>query len=196
MLICSGCYLLYIASSDVLKDKFHTKVDKLTRFLLCCCFTRGHSSLIPTRGDKEQAVSVSSRAFYLWGVTQFCPRIFRVLTQIPCRLEKWQQSFVVFVLIGVWKLCSAPIHVRDKLSPWGKKEKKKNAQRNSSKHSRSIIHFSGVNQYSDSNFHQNLSARVHFPTARLTGSCSLVCMYYSSLLLSSLQALVNAENIL
>lgn len=56
VLICSGCYLLYIASSDVLKDKFHTKVDKLTRFFLCCCFTSGHGSLIPTRGAGELAV--------------------------------------------------------------------------------------------------------------------------------------------
>lgn len=98
VLICSGCYLLYIASSDVLKDKFHTKVDKLTRFFLCCCFTHGHGSLIPTRGAGELAVCLCLPAHFMFlslrcdtlsSQNLFFPPFFCVCTHIPHRLEKW-----------------------------------------------------------------------------------------------------------
>lgn len=59
VLMCSGCYLLDEESLDVLKDKFHTTVDKLTRFCLCCC-----SSLIP---------ELLCRPFHLGALTLVCP---------------------------------------------------------------------------------------------------------------------------
>lgn len=110
VLICSGCYLLYIASSDVLKDKFHTKVDKLTRFFLCCCFTHGHGSLIPTRGAGELAVCLSLPAHFMFlslrcdtlsSQNLFFSSFFCVCTHIPHRLEKWLQTSVVRLVLIV-----------------------------------------------------------------------------------------------
>lgn len=109
--------VVHAVSSDVLNDKFHTTVDKLTRFCLCCCFTRGHSCLIPTQGDSELPALVSYCMFHV--LSGRCDTVLSQNLSFECKhispVGLKSGELYRFVLNRDQRLCSAQIHV-DNLS--------------------------------------------------------------------------------